>query len=428
MIAVEVFAGAGGLALGASLAGFRHAAVIEIDPWACATIRANQRQGHSQAAEWPLTEVNVREFQYSKIACDIDLLTAGLPCQPFSVAGKGAGDRDHRDMFSEVIRAVRELRPKAVVIENVKGLARSAFKDYFDYLLLALGSPGLARQPNSTWKNHLERLKGETGLDNLKYDVYVHVVNAADYGVPQWRERVLIVAFRSDLAVSWSLPSPTHSADALLWDQMRTRAYWSRHGLPRVRPGRLSRRLACRRSAIRRMLERPDDLQPWRTVRDAIADLPRVRQGQKRVPVPNHFVNRGARSYQGHVGSLLDEPAKTLKAGAHGVPGGENSLCLGGRRVRYFSVRECARLQTFPDSYVFEGPWSRAMRQVGNAVPVHLARVVLESVGRQLEEIANRQSARDIHRATASIDPVMHAPLAQFNSPELSTAAHHGPS
>lgn len=390
MIAVEVFAGAGGLALGASLAGFRHAAVIEIDPWACATIRANQRQDHPQASKWPLNEINVREFQYADIADDVDLLTAGLPCQPFSIGGKSAGDRDHRDMFSEVIRAVRELRPKAVVIENVKGLVRSAFKDYFDYLLLALGSPGLARQPNTTWKNHLKRLKGEMGLDDLKYDVHVRVVNAADYGVPQWRERVLIVAFRSDLAVPWSLPNPTHSADALLWDQMRTRAYWSRHGLRRVRPGRLSRRLSCRRRAIRCMSERPDGLHPWRTVRDAIADLPRVRQGQKRVPVPNHFVNRGARSYQGHVGSLVDEPAKTLKAGTHGVPGGENSLYLGGGRVRYFSVRECARLQTFPDNYVFEGPWSRAMRQVGNAVPVELARVVLDSVARELKAASAR--------------------------------------
>ena len=424
MIAVEVFAGAGGLALGASLAGFRHAAMIEIDPWACATIRANQNWNHPQAAAWPLQEINVREFQYSSITDEVDLLTAGLPCQPFSVGGKGRADRDHRDMFCEVIRAVRELRPKAVVIENVKGLVRSAFRDYVEYLLLALASPGLARPPNDTWKSHLDRLKRRAGPDDLKYDVHVHTVNAADYGVPQWRERVLIVAFRSDLAASWSLPHPTHSANTLLWEQMKTGAYWTRHGLQRVRPGHLSRHLTFRRRALRRMSEKPDDLQPWRTVRDAIADLPRVRQGQKRVPVPNHFINRGARSYKGHVGSLIDEPAKTIKAGAHGVPGGENSLYLGSGRVRYFSVRECARLQTFPDNYVFEGPWSRAMRQVGNAVPVQLARVVLESVARQLGGIP-RQPTRDSHRDASSIVPRMHDQITQFDAPDISMPTHH---
>ena len=100
--------------------------------------------------------------------------------------------------------------------------------------------------------------------------------------------------------------------------------------------------------------------------------------------VLNHFINRGARSYTGHGGSLIDEPAKTLKAGSHGVPGGENSLYLGRGLVRYFSVRECARLQTFPDDYFIAGLWTHAMRQVGNAVPVQLAEVIADSIRRQL--------------------------------------------
>ena len=277
----------------------------------------------------------------------------------------------------------------------LKGLVRSAFKDYVDYLLLALGSPGLARQAGDTWERHLDTLLRRKESDDPRYDVHVHAVNAADYGVPQWRERVLIVAFRSDLRVSWSMPRATHSADALLWQQMKTRAYWARHGLCRVRPGRLSRRLAARRRALRVLSERTDDLHPWRTVRDSIADLPRVRQGQKRIPIPNHFINCGARPYKGHTGSLIDEPAKTIKAGTHGVPGGENSLYLGGGRLRYFSVRECARLQTFPDNYVFAGPWTRAMRQIGNAVPVELARVILQSVGRELSLASTAPQRRD---------------------------------
>jgi DNA (cytosine-5)-methyltransferase 1 len=124
-------------------------------------------------------------------------------------------------------------------------------------------------------------------------------------------------------------------------------------------------------------------LAPWLTVRDAISDLP----DPERFPtnkIPNHRFNPGARSYPGHTGSPLDEPAKTLKAGDHGVPGGENMLTRPDGSLRYFTVREAARLQTFPDDYVFRGAWTEAMRQLGNAVPVRLAKVVASSVARTL--------------------------------------------
>lgn len=96
--------------------------------------------------------------------------------------------------------------------------------------------------------------------------------------------------------------------------------------------------------------------------------------------IANHVFNPGARSYPGHTGSPLDEPGKTLKAGDHGVPGGENMLLRPDGSVRYFTVREAARLQTFPDDYVFRGSWSETMRQLGNAVPVRLAQVIASSV------------------------------------------------
>lgn len=99
----------------------------------------------------------------------------------------------------------------------------------------------------------------------------------------------------------------------------------------------------------------------------------------------NHRFQPGARSYPGHTGSPIDEPAKTLKAGDHGVPGGENMLRLPGGSIRYFSVRESARLQTFPDDYLFRGSWMETMRQLGNAVPVRLAEVVARSIKDQLE-------------------------------------------
>ena len=108
--------------------------------------------------------------------------------------------------------------------------------------------------------------------------------------------------------------------------------------------------------------------------------MPKPKPGKTPEELATHYFNPGARSYANHNGSLIDEPAKTLKAGNHGVPGGENTLALGGHRVRYFTVTECARLQDFPDDFVFVGPWSRVMRQIGNAVPVGLASVVAQQI------------------------------------------------
>jgi DNA (cytosine-5)-methyltransferase 1 len=122
---------------------------------------------------------------------------------------------------------------------------------------------------------------------------------------------------------------------------------------------------------------------PWRTVRDAIEDLPDPEK-HPRNGIANHIFNAGARSYPGHTGSPLDEPAKTLKAGDHGVPGGENMLLRPNGSVRYFTAREAARLQTFPDDYIFCGSWTETMRQLGNAVPVRLAEVIAGSVAASL--------------------------------------------
>ena len=133
------------------------------------------------------------------------------------------------------------------------------------------------------------------------------------------------------------------------------------------------------------MQERPPT-KPWRTVRDAISDLPDPEtdpEGARKFD--HHFFQSGARTYAGHSGSPLDLPAKTLKAGVHGVPGGENMLVRLDGSVRYFSVRESARLQTFPDNFAFHGSWTESMRQLGNAVPVTLASLIAENVRSRLE-------------------------------------------
>jgi DNA (cytosine-5)-methyltransferase 1 len=123
---------------------------------------------------------------------------------------------------------------------------------------------------------------------------------------------------------------------------------------------------------------------PWRTVRDALEGLPDPERPQGQGEFSNHVFQPGARAYPGHTGSPLDLPAKTLKAGDHGVPGGENMLVKPDGGVRYFTVRESARLQTFPDGYVFHGSWTETMRQLGNAVPIQLGRIMASSIAQSL--------------------------------------------
>jgi DNA (cytosine-5)-methyltransferase 1 len=207
----------------------------------------------------------------------------------------------------------------------------------------------------------------------VQYNVVSELLNAADFGVPQTRERVFVVGFRADTGLEWHFPKPTHSQEALRWDQQVSRAYWQRHHV----------RAPAMDSKVLRAKEQPAT-KPWNTVRDALQGMHEPRADRESSEFANHRLNPGARSYPGHTGSPLDQPAKTLKAGVHGVPGGENMLVRPDGSVRYFSVREAARIQTFPDSWRFEGAWSEAMRQLGNAVPVELAAVVARSVATKL--------------------------------------------
>ncbi len=398
MRSVELFAGAGGLAIGASLAGFEPLAVVEWDKWACDTVRENQKRGYPLVKNWPLWEGDVREFDWSSIPKDIDLVAGGPPCQPFSMGGKHKAYGDERDMFPATVEVVRNLRPKSFVIENVKGLTRSRFANYYQYILLQLEFPEVVRKPRETWAEHLRRLQeektsGKLHLTSLTYNVVPTLVNAADYGVPQKRERVFIIGFRSDLGIEWSFPPPTHSLEALLYSQWVSGSYWDRHKIPSRKRPPIPTNLASRINKLKGLLSPPEE-KAWRTVRDALMDIPdpRKKAGKQ---FYNHNFQDGAKVYKGHTGSPLDLPAKTLKAGDHGVPGGENMMVLPNGSVRYFTVRESARLQTFPDCYIFHGSWTETMRQLGNAVPVTLARTVLASVAECLVEAEIRNLRRN---------------------------------
>lgn len=387
MQSLELYTGAGGLALGVGRAGFEHLALVELDEDSCKTLEENKRRAVEGMRRWRIVNCDIEEFDFGSVPEGIELLAAGVPCQPFSIGGKHKGHSDERNLFPQTIEAIRKVKPLTVILENVRGLRRRSFSKYFGYIELMLTYPEIARRKDEGWVDHLSRLERyhtRGKRDGLFYRVVHRILNAADYGVPQKRDRLFMVAMRADIGVEWSFPSPTHSSDSLLWEQYCSKEYWDRHEIPARRRPQPGPELRARVEWLDSLLI-PPSLHPWKTVRDAIGDLPKP--SSKRTsdePGLTHFAIEGARSYVGHTGSPLDEPAKTLKAGVHGVPGGENMLALPDGSVRYFTIRESARLQTFPDAYIFPNSWTESMRQIGNAVPVELAELIGRSVAHTL--------------------------------------------
>lgn len=175
LTSVEICAGAGGQALGLERAGFWHEALVEIDSPACATLRLNR-------PSWNVFEGDVKHFHATTFR-GVDLLAGGVPCPPFSKAGKQLGADDERDLFPEAIRLVDECRPKAVMLENVRGLLDAVFFDY--------------------------RNKVENQLRKLGYEPGWRLLNASDFGVSQLRPRVVFVGIQKDFASNFSWPEPT---------------------------------------------------------------------------------------------------------------------------------------------------------------------------------------------------------------------------
>jgi len=216
--------------------------------------------------------------------------------------------------------------------------------------------------------------------------VLARSINAADYGAPQKRHRAIFIGISTEFGDGWTFPEPTHSQEALAWYKHVDRGYWREHGARRIsEPASQSESRALLK--VRELGEKPST-KPWVTVRDAIGDLP---PPSKCETLPGHWQHPGAKAYRNHTGSNLDEPAKALKAGDHGVPGGENMLASKNGRVRYFTVREMARLQGLPDDFVISGSWKGATRQLGNAVPT----MVGEYIGRAVARIINGSCAEN---------------------------------
>jgi DNA (cytosine-5)-methyltransferase 1 len=192
---IEICAGAGGQALGLEAAGFEHSALVEIERPACDTLQYNR-------PKWDVINGDIRYFSGVKYK-GIDLLAGGVPCPPFSKAGKQLGQDDERDLFPEAIRLADEIRPKAIMLENVRGMLDAVFDDYRKHLKNQLASLGY----HTEWRLH----------------------NASDYGVSQLRPRVIFVALQKNITEYFSWPTPFKSlpptVGELLFDLMKERGW-----------------------------------------------------------------------------------------------------------------------------------------------------------------------------------------------------------
>lgn len=368
-IDIALFGGAGGLTLGLSAAGFSSNHIFEINSSCCATLRHNARttQRYINAE---IHQEDVSLVDWSRFASPVRLLSGGPPCQPFSTGGKHLSYRDHRDQFPAALRAVHDLRPTVVLLENVPGMLRQSCQDYLSYVILRLENPSYTIADGERWSEHNERLieLATTGDHENEYTVSCWVLNAADFGGAQARSRLFILATRADLRAV-DEPTPTHSRAGLI-EYQECGDYWRDRQLP------IRQRIVWPRRV--RGAEDGEEREPWVTIRDALRGLP---------PAPrvdgagdNHWRIEGARLYRGHTGSELDWPGKTIKAGVHGVGGGENVLLLDDGKFRYLTLREMARIQGFPDDYFFVGSRSSVIRQIGNAVPLRLSQVIGEQI------------------------------------------------
>lgn len=310
MNSIELCAGAGGQALGLERAGFDHAALVEIDDACRSTLRLN-RPGWNviEGSQADLTCFDARSYK------GIDLVAGGLPCPPFSVAGKQLGSRDERNMFPDALRVVEETKPRAVMIENVRGFLDAVFSDY--------------------------RAQLKDALYKLGYVADWRLFNASDFGVPQLRPRVVIVAMRLDLSDRFSWPEPLsekpRTVGATLRDLMAAGGWqraeiWANH--------------AC-------------DIGPT------------IVGGSKKHGGPDLGPTRARKAWE-----LLGVDGKGI---ADAPPG----PAFAG--VPRLTVPMVARLQGFPDSWKFVGKKTSAYRQVGNAFPPPVACAVGQKIAAALQ-------------------------------------------
>lgn len=298
MQSIEFCAGAGGQALGLERAGFKHNALVEIEHDYAATLLFNRPGWNVQVAD--MNQFDGRPYRGT------DLLAAGLPCPPFSAAGKQLGENDERNLFPAALRLIDEIRPKAVMIENVRGFLSAVFEDY---------------------RQHLKHQ-----LHKLGYQADWRLLNASDFGVPQLRPRVVIVALRKDLvdAFDWptAFPHNPSTVGETLYDLMAANGW----------------------RGARAWADRANDIAPT------------IVGGSKKHGGPDLGPTRARKAWE-----CLDVNGKTI---AETAP--ERNF-IGMPRL---TAKMVARLQGFPDDWHIQGRKTNAYRQIGNAFPPPVARAV----------------------------------------------------
>jgi DNA (cytosine-5)-methyltransferase 1 len=316
LTSVEICSGAGGQALGLEQAGFEHIALVENDKHACETLRVNRNN-------WNVMEMDVREFSATPFR-GVDLLAGGVPCPPFSVAGKQLGHEDERDLFPEALRLLEECAAKALMIENVKGLLEKRFDSYREKVTSRL------------------RFQG--------YQCFWKLLNASDFGVPQLRPRVILVALKNEIAEHFEFPNPhEHSPKTVgetLVDLMEENGW--------------------------------EHARSWMHHANQIA--PTLVGGSKKHGGPDLGPTRAKRAWSelgvnGH--GLANEAPQT---GFIGLP--------------KLTPRMTARLQGFPDEWKFSGKKTNSYRQIGNAFPPPVAKAVAMQIRKALE--ASNRSCSNI--------------------------------
>ena len=322
---LELFAGAGGLAVGLEKAGLKCVVLNEIDKWACQTLRKNRPQ-------WRVLEGDVKAFEFSEFHNKVDVVTGGFPCQAFSYAGKKLGLADARGtLFYEFARVVKEVNPPICIGENVRGL--------------------LSHENGKTLLGMISI------LNEIGYNVVpVQVLKAVNYRVPQKRERLILVGIRKDIELQYEYPKPYKKVynlrDALkkgeLFDSIVPKSLGANYPKSKIE-----------------VLDLVPQKGYWR-------DLPlRI---QKKFMGGSFYLSGGKTGIARRIG--WDEPCLTLTCS----PAQKQTERCHPDETRPFTVREYARIQTFPDDWKFEGSIAQQYKQIGNAVPVNLGKEVGYSI------------------------------------------------
>lgn len=332
---IELFAGAGGLAIGLEKAGFEAVLLNEWDKSACETLRINR-------PEWNVLEGDVCNVDFSEFKGQIDLLSGGFPCQAFSYAGKGKGFEDIRGtMFFQFARAIQEVQPKVIFGENVKGL--------------------LTHDQGRT----LETIKKT--IKELGYTLIPpRVLNAVNYQVPQKRERIMLIGIRNDLVtkdIQFQFPTPYHRPMTMT-DAMKKGSLFD-VDVPISEGQKYPEKK-------RKVLELVPPGGCWRDLPDEVA---------KEYMKKSYYLGGGKTGMARRLS--WNEPSLTLTCSPSQ---GQTERCHPDE-TRPLTVREYARIQTFPDEWKFAGSLSNQYKQIGNAVPVNLAYAVGRSLIRVLNEI-----------------------------------------